>query len=340
MSEEPQSDLWRPENVDLYAELWQEIESTKAKSYSEWCDYMRAYGAGDLFFLLRYILSTKNPDWLAADTGRQRLDHPFALDFCREIETDEDDTLFIKSREHIKSTASTFGRTFQIIINDSNETIAILTDTGKLSKKFVKRIKVESEKNALLYKLWPEVFWGPNPAKEGAETWALGDPDPGLTFRRSVNVAEATVTPVGLDTAIDTGPHYTRRRYDDIVTARNTKTPSLMKRTKDNLKSSQSLGKEGGHQSFVGTFYHPLDAYHDMIKKERVNVRVTPCWRRGPQGTNVPVFYSMKYLLEKKKQCGDEEFAIQWLCNPSLTGETEQIDEQWLRYYKSEEMAA
>lgn len=326
MGELDRENLWIPESVEEYAELHQEILSYPEDKRREW---QAAYGEHCLFYLSRYILSTSNPHWLVQ--GRHALDHDLPFWFLHEIEQNEDNTLYLLSREHIKSTGSTFCRSFQIVIQSrGNATLAVISDTLKLSTKFCRRNKTEMEKNPLLHWLWPDIFY--EYPKKQSDVWSLGQENPGLQVQRTINVPEATFTPVGLDSAIETGPHYEYRRYDDIVTRRNTRNESLMTKTKGNLKASHSLGKDGGHATYVGTTYHPLDAYNDLEQERGVRVIKRPCWMDAQQGNKVSVYYSMEYLLEKKELLGDEEFGIQWELNPRA-GKIEQVQEEWVRYY-------
>lgn len=325
----------RPETIEEYAELHKQISaySRNKRYHKRYIEMSRSYGEWDLFYLARYILSTSNPHWLV--NGKQALDHELPFWFCRELEDDanEADTLFLLSREHLKSTLSTFAKTIQLNIRTPNRTVALVSDTLGLSRSFLRQIGVEYETNPKLPEFWPEVCY--ELPKKDSKRWSVGIAQPGLLLMRDSNQKEVTVTPVGLDTAPETGPHYDVMRYDDIVTRRNTTSPKLMEKTRNNLKASYSLGKDGGYSTYVGTTYHPLDAYSEMLNDEdRPEIREIriPCYKKGAQGEQVPTYYSLDYLEKKERDCGKSEFATQWLLDTRL-GLLDRMEEEWIRYY-------
>lgn len=328
------SDLWLPDTVEGFHELHREISSYREESESKWIEWSRAYGEASTYYLARFILSTRNPEWVV--NGKQALDHEFPLWLARDLDDALGNTLRLIAREHLKSTLSTFAKTINLVVRDPNDTIAIVSDQLKLSTKFCKRIDTESTSNPLLRMLWPDIFWE---RPKDSPLWSLGGSGvQGLIYQRTSNVTEATVTPVGLDSAPETGPHYNRLRYDDIVTWRNTRTTRLMQVTRANLKASYSLGKDGGTEDYVGTLYHPADAYHDMMQDEGMDVRVirVPCRKTLSQGRKRAVYYSEPYLVKKEKLCGDEEFAIQWKLDPGV-GKVDRIELSWVIQYDPEE---
>lgn len=324
-------DLWLPKTIEENHALHREIEAMSGSKHDEWT---RAYCIASPFYLARFVLSTKNPDWIV--DGHHALDHPLPIRFLNWLQFCEKSTLFLLAREHLKSTLSTLVRTIHINLDSPNLTIAILSDTLDLARQFTRQIKREYEGNPDLYRYFPEIVWA-DPKKE-SDQWSLSGENAGLVLKRQTNVKEATVTPIGLDTAPKTGPHFDIRRYDDIVTNRNTQTSQAMAKTRTHLKASASLGKDGGYDTYVGTLYHPLDAYHDLQSEDeeigecRVSrvVRI-PCYE-DTEECRGPVYYSPDYLHKKRVECGHKEFAIQWKLDLEET-RTQKVDEEWIRYY-------
>lgn len=301
----------------------------------EYLEMLRLYGEQDLFFLLNYILLTSK--WVD-DNGDRKLMHPFVLERCRDVQAHDDCVVDIWSREHLKSTLKSYGRVFQRIALDSNITIGFTSNTLKLSLAFGHLIQIEAEQNEMLHRLWPEAFWQ-NPKRDAmavSARWSLRGEAPALDFRRTANVKEPTLAFWGLDQALPTGPHVQWLHYDDAVTRESVTTEEQMLKTEERWKSSLSLGREGGLQTYAGTFYHSLDLYNHMrgIKDEDsgesvYTFRVIPA-REPLRGA--AVFYSEDYLKKKRATIGEKEWWCQWMCEPDR-GEAKRFDPAWLDYY-------
>ena len=92
-------------------------------------------GRSDLFYLLVYILNRK--DCL----------HPWIFERAQEVQRAPDGYLDLWSREHYKSTISTFGLNIQTILLNPEVTIGIFSHTRDIAKGFLRQIKQEFETN-------------------------------------------------------------------------------------------------------------------------------------------------------------------------------------------------
>ena len=311
-----------PSTIHGFAKLKGHLDSMYEDNREEWVWWMREYSQASRYFLLRYVLSTRNMKLM--DDGVHPLDRKFILDRCRDTQRKEHDVLDIWSREHYKSTIKTFAGLIQRVIIDPNATICILTHRKDQSVKFLNRLKLEMKGNKLLKTLFPEVFWE-SPDRD-APRWSSIE---GLTVQRSSNVPEATFEGHGFLDGLPIGSHYDVLAYDDIVTGKSVNTEEIMIQTNDMWEASLSLGKYGNHERiYSGTRYHSADTYGYIIEKEAADLRRFPCWDENEK----PLLYPKEYIIDKQSKMTGREFACQWLCDP-LAGEDRSFDLEDIRYY-------
>lgn len=262
----------------------------------------------DLYFLLRYALR------------REDMEKPWIFERCREVQREPNGRIDIWSREHYKSSIITFGKTIQDILashgddplpewNGLEATIGIFSFSRPAAKKFLRQIKIEFEQNSDLKNLFPDILWE-NPSRESPK-WSEDD---GLVVKRKSNPRESTVEASGLVDGMPTGMHYLIRVYDDVVTLDNARSAEMIKKTNQAWALSLALGREGGYERYVGTFYADGDTYNHMIEQEAGIPRIYPATEDGTF-SGKPVLFSQEYLDAKKKG-GSYDFSCQYLCNP------------------------
>lgn len=248
------------------------------------------------------------------------MENPWVFDRIREVQRNPNGRIDIWSREHYKSTVITFGKTIQDVLASHGEdplpewngleaTVGIFSFSKPAAKKFLFQIKTEFESNVELKSLFPDILWE-NPQRESPK-WSLDD---GLLVKRKGNPREATLEANGLIDGMPTGMHYLIRVYDDVVTIDNSRTAEMIKKTNQAWALSLALGREGGYERYVGTFYADGDTYCHILENEAGIPRIYPATEDGtPNGK--PVLFSQEYL-EKKKKGGPYDFACQFLCDP------------------------
>lgn len=276
---------------------------------------LRALCAGDLFFLLVYVMR------------RTDMDRDWTFARCREVQANPDGYLDLWSREHYKSTIITVGLTIQNILNNPDITVGIFSHTRPIAKSFLRQIRREFETNRLLQELFPHIC----PPKRGeARTWSE---DGGITVRRSGNPKENTVEAWGLVDGQPTGKHFDVLVYDDVVTLESVSTPEQIRKTTDAWRLSLNLGARGGVRRMIGTRYHANDTYAELIRQGSVRVRVHPATDDGTfEGR--PVLLSREALDEKRRDMGPYVFACQMLQNP-LADRADGFRPEWLRYWEA-----
>ena len=262
----------------------------------------------DLYFLLRYALK------------REDMEREWIFQRCREVQETPNGMIDIWSREHYKSTIITFGKNIQDILASHGKeplpewkgrevTIGIFSFNRPAAKKFLRQIKTEFEDNAELKVLFPDILFE-NPRKESPK-WSEDD---GLVVKRRSNPREATVEATGLVDGQPTGMHYVIRSYDDVVTLESARSVEMIKKTTQAWGLSLSLGSEGGHARYAGTFYADGDTYSEIIDRGGAIPRIHPATEDG-SSSGKPVLFSQEYL-DEKKFAGIYDFSCQYLCDP------------------------
>lgn len=269
---------------------------------------LRALILNDLFFIIYFVMKMRQAN------------HPFVIDRCREVQEAEDkdtinNTLFLWSREHYKSTIITTARTVQRLLRNPERRFGIFSYAKDPAKKLLRPIKNLFESSQILKDCFRDVLYQ-NPEGESPK-WSEGD---GIVVRREGFYKESSVEAHGLLEGMPTGSHFTDLVYDDIETEDLVNTPEMMEKTKRAYEASKFLGSEGSCQVVSGTTYHwngPLQyikqkTYSDGKKMFQVSFQ--PCCENGdPNGKSV--LLSEEKIREWKTD--SRSFNSQGLLNPT-----------------------
>lgn len=266
--------------------------------------------------------------------GRQDMFHPWLLERCREVESEPDERLDLWAREHYKSTIITFGKTIQDILASHGDeplfekelTFGIFSHTRSISKKFLRQIRQELERNVILRDFFDDVlYW--NPEKESS-LWT----NEGLIVRRRSNQKEATIEAWGVVDSQPTSAHFDVLVYDDIVTRDSVSTPEMIEKTLNSLELSYNLGSHGGKRRFIGTRYSYNDAYRTIMERGTATKRLYPATEDGSiDGKSV--FISNEVLAKKLRDMGTYTFSAQMLQNP-MADRSMGFKREWLRWFE------
>lgn len=299
-----------------------EGEAPKLKK-GDWLALCRVMGHSDLYFMMRFVLSSRLAPRIN-DGSR------FIFDRCRDVQEHPNGRVDIWSREHYKSTIITFGLTVFELMRNPELTFGIFSHSRPIAKQFLRQIKEELEKNDLLKECFPDVCWSV-PHKE-ASKWSE---DSGIVLKRNGNPKEQSVEAWGLVDGQPTSKHFDIKVYDDVVTRESVTTPEQISKTTSAWELSLSLGKEGGHNRYIGTRYHANDTYATIMSRGAAETRIFPCVAMDSSGSaqlDKPVLYTPEYIEQQRKGQGSSTFSAQWLCDP-LADSTMGFQREWLRYY-------
>jgi len=136
-----------------------------------------------------------------------------------------------------------------------------------------------------------------------------------------------------------TGKHFNIRVYDDIINQEHVATEDQIKKAINMWELSLSLGSAipvkrygvGNIERYIGTRYHIADPYSVIIERDVAKPRLYPATIDGKEDGK-PVFYSRKWLREKRKGMTAYNFGCQYLINPTAD-KIQGFDENWLRHW-------
>lgn len=170
--------------------------------------------------------------------------------------------LVLLPRDHMKSALIAYRIAWEITKNPAIR-VLYLSSTITLAGKQIKFIKdiLLSER----YRdLWPDMI---NLEEAKREKWtelefSVDHPD-----RKKESIRDATVFTAGLKKSI-TGLHCDIAVLDDIVVIENAYTEEGREKIKTQYSLLSSIETSDAREWVVGTRYHPLDLYNDLISKE------------------------------------------------------------------------
>lgn len=260
----------------------------------------------------------------------QAANHPFVVQSCRDVQFGPKDyTLDLWGREHFKSTIITKAETIQEVLKNPEERIGIFSHTRSNAKGFLRPIKNLFEESLLLKTCFPDILYE-KPQSE-APKWSEDD---GIIVKRKGSYTESTVEAWGLIEGMPTSRHYTKRKYDDIMTQDYVNSPDQMMELIEKFDHSQNLGTDGGTHRVIGTPYHYNDVYAQLRKKKKPDgknvykIRLRPSTHNG-QINGKPVLISQARLDNLKQDL--KVFNSQHLLDPSPVG-VRALDSSYLDY--------
>lgn len=302
----------------------------------------------DLWFLVRYVLSTK--DYFKP--GRDGIiSYQWIFDRCRDAQLESNRILDVWARFHWKSNIKTFALLIQEILKNPDVTICILSYNRPSAKKFLRQIQQEFETNALLRKLSFHPLMQEQSIPDSMRDLPRNSLDEGITVRRMGNPREPTLMATGLVDSLEVGPHYQIMNYDDVVTKDSVTTADMIQKTTESWELSLMLSMPGTEFRYTGTFYAYDDTYNKMIKRG-IKPRIYPCYDLDHENCivdpktgayqkmawdfNSPVLYEAEHLRnlwnDLVGEDGPKTANMQLLCDPSA-GLRLGFDRDDLRFY-------
>jgi hypothetical protein len=169
-------------------------------------------------------------------------------------------TLVLWPRDHQKSHCAAVYAAW-CITRDPAVTILYVSATAALAEKQLKAIKdiLTSDKHRLY---WPDMI---NQDEGKREKWTTTEICVDHPKRRQEGVRDSTVFAAGLTTNV-TGFHASHVFLDDIVVPGNAYTNEGRSKVQALYSQLASVETTGAKETCVGTRYHPLDIYKDMME--------------------------------------------------------------------------
>jgi hypothetical protein len=230
------------------------------------------------------------------------------------------------------SACITIAGTVQRVLNDPESTTAIFSFRKSAADKFLDSIRKIFELDFMIW-AFPDIFES-NPEKY--PIWSLQG---GIRVKRQNTVRrENTVEAFGLVEGAPIGGHFDHRIYDDIETDVMARNPEQLDQCYESLLMSRALGREGGTELIIGTYYShcgvlvKLGEKKDIRDNNMYRLRLFPATHDGTI-TGSPVFFSQEYLDDKKTDSG---FNTQYLCNPTPVTEIKLQFDRFMKVKRAE----
>lgn len=351
VGEEPeQKELQLPDTLEQYAELFRETEAIRAKSTADWKAWVRLWSAGDLFFLVNYLLST------ADVRDPYQGDRPFFfnqehLDYARAVQFDSNGTVDICARGFGKSTFKTFALNLQTKLQDPNRASVIFSHNLEAAQAHLGRLIQECRTNTVLKFVWDDrLWWDPD-----AECPKFGLN--GVVFKRTTSRQEMTFEARTFVRKLPTGAHYDERFYDDIEEEEAVQSEAMAENLELMFISSQDLSSQQRWATVTGTYYAPSGLMRKLHTSMGWKLRLLPGEdvktkpenpdEAGPLG-GTPRFFTKRNLFDIIQGKGGiaspkarRSYAMQIACEP-VYGEANRLSRDLFRYYDEDplELAA
>ena len=265
----------------------------------------------DRFFVAYFVAG-----W---EDGGSSGNHPFVVNQCRMLDDGpQKGNVDVWAREHGKSACITVAGTVQRVLRDPERCTAIFSYKKGAADKFLDSIRKLLAFDFLVW-CFPEILY--EKPETQAHVWSLQN---GIRVKRKNQARkENTVEAFGLVDGMPTGGHWDDLIWDDIETDDMADSPDQMELCFKKLQMSYNLGREGGTDQIIGTYYSHCGVLVKLGEMKKIdgspmyNIRIFPGTDDGTINGK-PVFFSQEYLDSKKTRPG---FSTQILCNPTPSSE-------------------
>lgn len=236
---------------------------------------------------------------------------------CEYLQHDPAQTkLMLMPRYTFKSSIITIAHTLWCLIVDPNERILLYSDATEKAEGFLLGIK-----NHILGQVQGSKF------RACIGSWEV-DPKRGVWNQGAIVVkprTHASVEP-SIDTAgVETskvGKHYSRMKFDDLVSDKNVTTKELMDKVEGVYKNSGSLLQPSGKVDIAGTRWHYGDLYGRLIAEHQGDKSFSVFIRKSYEGERY--FFqdigkdslTPAFLAKKKSEQGSYVFSCLYQNEP------------------------
>lgn len=170
--------------------------------------------------------------------------------------------LILLPRDHAKSTLIAYRAAWEVI-RDPAIRILYISSTANLAEKQLGLIK-QILTSRIVRRYWPELI---NEDEGLREKWTQSEIAVDHPKRKEEAIRDPTVFTGGLTTSL-TGMHCDIAILDDVVVQENAYTEEGREKVKSQYSLLASIEGAGAREWVVGTRYHPLDLYADLVAME------------------------------------------------------------------------
>ena len=169
--------------------------------------------------------------------------------------------LILMPRYTFKSSIVTMGHSLWLLLRDANERILLCSDAAEKAEGFLLGIKnhiLGLTSGGDFRKLTHQQPWEVDPQQQSWNQSAI------VIAARTQAQVEPSIDTAGLETS-KVGKHYSRIKFDDLVTDKNVTTKELMDKVEECYKKSLSLLQPSGSVDLCGTRWHFGDLYGRLL---------------------------------------------------------------------------
>lgn len=177
----------------------------------------------------------------------------------------KDHQLVLLPRDHAKSAMVAYRCAWEITRNPAVR-ILYLSSTANLAEKQLKFIK-DILTSKIYRRYWPEMVL---PEEGKREKWTSSEISVDHPKRRDEYIRDPTIFTGGLTTGV-TGMHCDIAVLDDVVVVENAYTEEGRNKVRQQYSLLSSIEAADAREWIVGTRYHPLDLYNDILHMEVEN---------------------------------------------------------------------
>lgn len=225
--------------------------------------------------------------------------------------------LLLLPRDHMKSALVAYWCAW-MLTKDPTIRILYISSTSNLATKQLKFIKdIITDDTYRTY--WPDMV---NKEEAKREKWTEREISVDDPRRRAESIRDPSIFTAGLTSNI-VGMHCDIAVLDDVVVTGNAYTEEGRERVKDQYGLLSSIESVGAREMVVGTRYHPLDLYNDLITME-----IDKYDEIGNVIESIPLFDVKEYPVET---AGDGSGQFLWPRQQRSDGKWFGFDEGVLR---------
>ena len=170
--------------------------------------------------------------------------------------------LCLLPRDHGKSAMVAYRVAWEITRNPTLRVLYI-SSTANLAEKQLKFIK-DILTSRIYQRYWPEMI---HPDEGKREKWTNNEISVDHPLRKAEAIRDPTIFTAGLTTGI-TGMHCDIAVLDDVVVKENAYTDEGREKVRQQYSLLSSIEGADAHEWVVGTRYHPLDLYNDLLSTQ------------------------------------------------------------------------